>query len=75
LEHGEPLRKIVQPQYYMALVLANYLETLACNGLTERARRECVDGVQLGPLGGFVYGPWLRYYLIRESYDHCGLKP
>jgi hypothetical protein len=39
LEHGEPPRKTVQPQYYMALV------TLTCNDLIERARGECVDGV------------------------------
>jgi hypothetical protein len=42
--------KLCNHNYYVALVLANQLETLACKGLTERARGECVDGVQLGPL-------------------------
>jgi len=23
----------------------------------------------------FVYGPWLRYHLIRKCYDHFDLKP
>ena len=35
----------VQPQYYMALVLAKYLETLVNDDLTGRARGAAVDGV------------------------------
>jgi hypothetical protein len=34
----------VQPQYYMALVLADLLETLAYDDLTERARGVASSG-------------------------------